>query len=72
MHDQDGLAVQGHDDGVRQKLGARSCTERRSQQEIPVAVHDETRDPLDRQRANGIERLRLAGIRRIVAHPGLE
>ena len=72
MHDQHGFAVQGHDEGIRQELSARSGAEGLSEKEIPIAVHDEARYPVGRQRSDGIQRLGLSGIRRIVAHPGFE
>jgi hypothetical protein len=72
VHDQHRFAVQGQDDGVRQDLGTRPSAKGFPEQKISIAVHDETRHPAGCQRADGIEGLRLAGIRRVIAHPGLE
>jgi len=72
VHDQHGLAIQGHDDGVGQELSARSFAKRPSQQKIPIAVHDEARHSLGSQRSNGIQGLGLAGIRGVVSDPRFE
>jgi len=72
VHYQDRLAIERDDQGVGQQLRARLRAELLSQQEIPVAVHDEAGHAAGGERADRLDGLLLVEVGCIVSDPRLE